>query len=87
MKAVGLTFTPLMRYHGFVVKNGLSVERFKWPQWFFQKSFSQASYQEFNKRKYMDLINSFRDTDSAKVLINETIKTYKQNYKELGLIR
>ena len=35
----------------------------------------------------MDLINSFRDTDGAKALINETIKTYKQTYKELGLIR
>ena len=35
----------------------------------------------------MDLIDSFRDTDGAKTLINETIKTYKQTYKETGLNR
>ena len=70
MKDIGLTFRPLLRYRGFFVKNGLPAERLKWLQWALQKTFSQAVYQEFNKRNYMYLINSFRDTDGAWSLIN-----------------
>ena len=86
MADVGLTFTPLMRFRGFYVHKGTPPDRVKWLQWAFQKGFYTDSYQAFNKKKFMDLIPSFRDTEGAKTLINETMEIYKKTYKEMGLI-
>ena len=81
----GMDFEPLLRFRGFFVKKGAPEDRVKWLQWAFQKSFCQASYQEFNERKYMNLIDSFRDTDGAKELITSTIGQYREVYKAMGL--
>lgn len=81
----GMDFEPLFRFRGFFVKAGAPEDRVKWLQWAFQKAFCQASYQEFNERKYMNLIESFRDTDGAKKLINNTIAQYREVYKAMGL--
>jgi len=86
MTEVGLDFTPLMRFRGFYVHKGTPPERVKWLQWAFQKGFFTDSYQAFNKKKFMDLIPSFRDTEGAKTLINDTMEIYKKTYKEMGLI-
>ncbi len=86
MTDVGLTFTPLMRFRGFYVHKSAPPERVKWLQWAFQKGFYTQSYQAFNKKKFMDLIPSFRDTDGARTLINETMEIYRKTYKEMGLI-
>jgi len=86
MTEVGLDFTPLMRFRGFYVHKGTPPERVKWLQWAFQKGFFTDSYQAFNKKKFMDLIPSFRDTEGAKTLINDTMEIYRKTYKEMGLI-
>jgi tripartite-type tricarboxylate transporter receptor subunit TctC len=87
MGDVGLDFEPLMRYRGFYVKKGVPEDRLKWLQWAFQKAYFQPSYQAYNKTKFMDLIDSFRDTKGAIELINQTAKGYKAVYKEMGLIK
>jgi tripartite-type tricarboxylate transporter receptor subunit TctC len=86
MKDVGLTFTPLMRFRGFYVNKNAPAERVKYLQWAFQKGFHTDSYQAFNKKKFMDLIPSFRDTEGARKLITDTMGVYKKVYKEMGLI-
>jgi tripartite-type tricarboxylate transporter receptor subunit TctC len=86
MKDVGLTFTPLMRFRGFYVNKNAPADRVKYLQWAFQKGFHTDSYQAFNKKKFMDLIPSFRDTEGARTLINDTMGVYKKVYKEMGLI-
>ena len=86
MKDVGLTFTPLMRFRGFYVNKNAPADRVKYLQWAFQKGFYTDSYQAFNKKKFMDLIPSFRDTEGARKLINDTMGVYKKVYKEMGLI-
>ncbi len=86
MTDVGLEFTPLMRFRGFYVKKDAPPDRVAYLQWAFQKGFFTDSYQEFNKKKFMDLIPSFRDTEGGKTLINETMEIYKAIYKEMGLI-
>ena len=85
MADVGLTFEPLMRYRGFYVKKGVPEDRLAWLQWAFQKAFFQESYQEYNKSKFMDLIDSFRDTDGSIELINQTVGIYKEAYEAMGL--
>jgi tripartite-type tricarboxylate transporter receptor subunit TctC len=86
MADVGLAFTPLMRFRGFYVHKDVPPDRVKYLQWAFQKGFYTDSYQAFNKKKFMDLIPSFRDTEGARTLINETMEIYKATYKEMGLI-
>ncbi|MGI9304716.1 MAG: Bug family tripartite tricarboxylate transporter substrate binding protein [Gammaproteobacteria bacterium] len=85
MKDVGMDIEPLFRYRGFYVKKGVPEDRLKWLQWAFQKAFHQQSYQDYNKKKFMDLIDSFRDTEGAKQLITDTIGIYKERYKEMGI--
>lgn len=84
---IGMNISPLMRYRGYYVHKGTPPERVKWLQWAFQKAFEDEDFQAFNKKKFMDLIDSFRDTEGAKKLISETIDTYRTTYKDLGLIK
>ena len=87
LKDVGLTFKPLMRFRGFYVNKNTPPDRVKWLQWAFQKAFFSPGYQAYNKKKYMDLIDSFRDTQGARDLIEETIVGYRNAYKEMGLLK
>ena len=86
VKDVGMNFVPLLRFRGFYVHKDTPPDRVKYLQWLFTKGFESSSYQQFNKEAFMDLIPSFRDTDGAKKLINETMELYKDAYKKMGLI-
>ena len=81
----GLDFEPLFRFRGFYTHKGVSQERVEWLQWAFQKAFCQPSYQKFNESKFMNLIESYRDTAGSKDLIMSTIKQYRDVYKQMGL--
>jgi tripartite-type tricarboxylate transporter receptor subunit TctC len=83
----GLKFVPLMRYRGFYVHKDIPPDRLKWLQWAFQTAYDQPSYQAYNKKKFMDIIPSFRDTEGSVELINNTMEIYRQAYKDLGLIQ
>lgn len=87
LKDEGMNFKPLMRYRGFYVHKDTPPDRVKWLQWAFQKSFFSPEYQAFNKKKFMDLIDSFRDTAGSRDLIEDTIAGYRAAYKEIGLIK
>ncbi|MFQ5545959.1 MAG: tripartite tricarboxylate transporter substrate binding protein [Acidiferrobacterales bacterium] len=87
MTDVGLKFTPLMRFRGFYVHKNAPKDRVKYLQRAFQKGYHTDSYLAFNKKKFMDLIPSFRDTNGAKKLISETMTIYKKTYKEMGLVK
>lgn len=82
---VGLDFEPLFRFRGFYVHAGTPQDRVEWLQWAFQKAFCEKSYQDFNESKFMNLIESFRDTDGSRELIAATIDQYRAVYKEMGL--
>ncbi len=85
LKDIGLNINPLMRFRGYYVHKSTPPERVKWLQWAFQKAFHEPGYQAFNKKKFMDLIDSFRDTKGSQMLINDTIGIYRKVYKEVGL--
>lgn len=82
---VGLKFEPLFRFRGFYVKAGTPKDRVAWLQWAFQKAYCGEGYQKFNEKKYMTLIESFRDTAGSIKLIEATIKQYRDVYKKMGL--
>ena len=81
----GLDFEPLYRFRGFFVHKDAPAARVAWLQWAFQKAFCEKSYQDFNEKKYMTLIESFRDTGGTKELITDTIAQYRKVYKYMGL--
>ena len=87
MAEVGLDFVPLMRFRGFYVHKDAPPDRVKYLQWAFQNGYDTESYLAFNKKKFMDIIPSYRDTEGARELINETMMIYKMVYKDMGLIQ
>ena len=82
---VGLDFDPLYRFRGFYVHKDAPADRVEWLQWAFQKAFCEESYQDFNESKFMTLIESYRDTEGSKELIDSTVAQYRDVYKTMGL--
>lgn len=87
MKDIGVKFEPLLRFRGFYVRAGVPKDRAKYLEWAFHKGYESADFQAFNKKKYMHLIDSYRNTAGAKRMIDNAVKTYKKVYKEIGLTK
>lgn len=81
----GFDFEPLLRFRGFYVHKDAPADRVEWLQWAFQKAFCEESYQAYNESKFMNLIESYRDTEGSRELITSTIQQYRDVYKEMGL--
>ncbi len=86
-KDIGLDLKPLFRFRGFFARKGVPQDRLEYLERAFRKAFESDSFQKFNRKKYMHLIDSYRDIEGGKKLVKDTIKTYKAVYKELGMIK
>lgn len=84
-KEVGADFEPLTRFRGFYVKTGVPEPIVKFLSDACRAGFDTPDYQEFNEKKYMHLIDSFRDTEGSIALINEAVATYQEMYEMLGI--
>lgn len=84
-REAGADFDPLTRFRGFYVKKGVPADRLAFLQAACEAGFSEASYEAFNKKKYMHLIDSYRDTKGSIELINGAVTTYREMYKQLGI--
>ena len=82
---MGMNFEPLLRFRGFYVNAKAPADRVKWLQWAFQRAYCQDSYQKYNESKFMTVIDSYRDTEGAKKLINQSINQYREVYKQMGM--
>jgi tripartite-type tricarboxylate transporter receptor subunit TctC len=82
---MGMKFEPLYRFRGFYVNAKAPADRVKWLQWAFQRAYCQDSYQKFNDSKFMNVIDSYRDTQGAIKLIETSIKQYRDVYKAMGM--
>ena len=63
----------------------LPSDRVDWLKWAFQRAYCEDSYQAFNDSKFMNVIDSYRDTAGAVDMINAAIVQYRDVYKEMGL--
>ena len=84
-REVGMDFDPLLRFRGFYVHADAPADRVEWLKWAFQRGYCQDSYQAFNESKFMTVIDSYRETEGAKDLINRSIDQYRTVYKAMGL--
>ena len=84
-REAGADFEPLTRFRGFYVKAGTPEPVVSYLQDVCKAAFDSESFQKFNKSKFMDLIDSYRDTEGARTLINNAVETYTQKYEEMGI--
>jgi len=84
-KEVGADFEPLTRFRGFYVKRGVPQPVVDFLEAACAAAFQTADYQAFNKSKFMDLIDSYRDSEGSKALIDDAVATYRAMYKKLGI--
>ena len=52
-----------------------------------RKVYDSKAYQDFNRRNYMHLLDSYRDSEGARELMQESIETYRKAFKMMGIIR
>ncbi len=84
-KEAGADFEALTRFRGFYVKKGVPANIVSFLSAACDAGFRTAGYQAFNKKKFMDLIDSYRDTAGSIALINDAVATYRGMYKKLGI--
>ena len=84
-REAGADFEALTRFRGFYVKKGVPDNVASFLSDACEAGFRTASFQEFNQKKYMHLIESFRDSAGSVALINDAVQTYRDMYKMLGI--
>lgn len=87
IKEIGVDFEPLLRFRGFYSLPAVPAERRAYLEAAMREAFNSEEFQAFNRKKYMHLIDSYRDTAGSKKLIDGAIDTYKAVYKEIGVIK
>ncbi|WP_099867538.1 Bug family tripartite tricarboxylate transporter substrate binding protein [Pararhizobium haloflavum] len=83
---LGADFDAMLRFRGFYVKGGTPQDRVDFLVEACERGFNTESYQAFNADNYMDLIDSFRDQEGTRQLINDTVATYQAIYEEMGIL-
>lgn len=78
LKDVGAKFSPLFRFRGFFIRKEVPMERQKYLEWAFKQAWNSDSFQKFNKKKYMHLIDSYRGIEGGKELVSQTVETYRK---------
>lgn len=81
----GADFDALTRFRGFYVKRGVPRDRLAFLQEACAEGFKERGYADFNRSKFMHLIDSYRDTEGSIDLINGAVATYQRIYKDLGI--
>ena len=87
LKDAGIDFAPLMRFRGFWTHKDTPEERKQYLEAACKQAFDSADFQAFNEKKYMTVIDSYRDTAGSVELIEQSVDTYTEVYKEIGLIQ
>ena len=83
---VGVEFEPLLRFRAFWTLPQVPEDRRRYLEAALREAWRSKAFQDFNRKKYMHLIDSYRDTAGSKALIESAIETYTSVYKEIGLI-
>lgn len=84
-REVGADFDPLLRFRGFWVRPEVPADRRAYLEAALREAWGSESFQAFNTKKYMHLIDSYRDGAASKAMISKTADTYKKIYKDIGI--
>ncbi len=87
LKDIKVDMSPLLRWRGFFVRKGTAADRVRRLEAAFAEAWKSASFQDFNRKQFMHLIDSYRNSEGARKLIKDSIAAYREAYRELGLIK
>lgn len=82
---VGADFEALLRFRGFWTHPDVPEERKRYLERACREAWNTEQFQEFNRNKFMHLINSYRDTEGARKLLRNAVDTYIDVYEDIGL--
>ncbi len=77
-REVGADFAPLLRFRGFWSHPDVPAERREYLEQACAMAFEDENYQAFNEQNFMHLIDSFRDAEGFRAMIEETIEIYRE---------
>jgi tripartite-type tricarboxylate transporter receptor subunit TctC len=84
-REVGAEFEPMLRWRGFWVLPDVPEERREYLSAACGTAYKSDEFQAFNKKNYMDVIDSYRDADGFRALIESEIEAYKAAFAKAGL--
>jgi tripartite-type tricarboxylate transporter receptor subunit TctC len=78
---IGADIKPLMRFRGFFINSNVAESKRKWLEGAFASAFQSPSVKAFNKKQFMHLVDSYRDTEGARRLIEEAIENFRKIFE------
>lgn len=84
-REVGANFQPMLRWRGFWTMPDVSEERREYLSEACKVAYETDQYKAFNSANYMDIIESFRNADEFKALIESEIEAYTAAFEKAGL--
>ncbi|MCZ6814941.1 MAG: tripartite tricarboxylate transporter substrate-binding protein [Alphaproteobacteria bacterium] len=78
---------PLLKTRVLWLRKGVSEDRREYLDKACKVAFDSEKFQAFNKKKYMHVGRSYYNSSDAKKLIKGMIDTYREKYKEMGIIK
>jgi tripartite-type tricarboxylate transporter receptor subunit TctC len=76
---IGEDIKPLYRFRGFFIHSRVPDKIRRYLERCFQQAYQSPAFEEFNRKKYMHLIDSYRNSDNAKAVVRDAIISYR-NY-------
>jgi tripartite-type tricarboxylate transporter receptor subunit TctC len=77
LEDIGEDTAPLYRFRGFFIHSDVPDTTRRYLERCFRQAYQSPSFKEFNRQKYMHLIDSYRDSDNAKKVVGNAIETYR----------
>tara|TARA_R110002167_G_scaffold45413_3_gene136477 strand:+ start:398 stop:1402 length:1005 start_codon:yes stop_codon:yes gene_type:complete len=87
LRDIGAEFSPLLRFRGFFVRKGVPGNHVDFLETALRKVYDSSGYRAFNRRNYMHLLESYRDSQGAVVLINDAVASYRKAFKMMGVLK
>lgn len=82
---VGADFTPLLRFRGFWTHPDVPDARKRYLEAKIKDAWNTEGFQEFNRSKFMHLVDSYRGHEGARKLLDNAVETYIDVYEKIGL--
>lgn len=84
-REAGAEFDPLLRFRGFWVHPDVPQERKDLLETACRAAFDSEEYRAFNKKGFMDLVDSYRGSADFRTMIENEIELYTEAFKAAGL--
>jgi tripartite-type tricarboxylate transporter receptor subunit TctC len=81
---IGEDVTPLYRFRGFFIHACVPDTIRRYLERCFRQAYQSPSFQNFNRKKYMHLIDSYRSSDEASKVVRDAIKNYRNVMQKDG---